>query len=116
MQMQPYSVLLRSTLLQSIALYSAPLQGPSTSYQVIRNDTFRTFPNEPLFFERVHEAQLIRVLNSFVHTYCNQGVGGARALFVLFCLFVCLFFCLFFCLFVRSFVRSCVRLMILSFL
>lgn len=41
----------------------------SIKYDKIRGDSFRTFPNEPSFKQRVSEESLIRLLNNFVHKY-----------------------------------------------
>ncbi|BFZ53686.1 CDC16 protein [Savitreella phatthalungensis] len=50
----------------------------SPAYQKIRNDTFRTLANDPLFKARVSEASLIRVLNSYawrLHDKRDQNPG-----------------------------------------
>jgi cell cycle arrest protein BUB2 len=39
-------------------------QGPSPSYEKIRNDTFRTLTSDPIFRRRVTENSLTRVLNA----------------------------------------------------
>lgn len=65
-------------------------EGESTNYRKIRNDSFRTFPNEEYFQGTVSEPEIIRVLNCFVlqyeptFSYC-QGMNTICAPF-LFCM------------------------------
>jgi cell cycle arrest protein BUB2 len=61
----------------------------SDKYRKIRSDSFRTFPNDEEFQERVSEDEIVRVLNSFVLrsapkdkiTYC-QGLNTICAPFL----------------------------------
>jgi len=58
-----------------------------TQYVKIRGDTFRTFPQDEQFKQSVHEPELIRLLNSFVHlaapefNYC-QGMNAISGPFL----------------------------------
>lgn len=60
-------------------------------YEKIRGDTFRTFPNEPLYNERVAEQANVRILCAFVHKYgggvfsYRQGMNAIAAA-LLFCM------------------------------
>lgn len=44
----------------------------SVAHEKIRNDTFRTLTTDTGFRERVHEEQLIRVLNAFVWSHAGE--------------------------------------------
>jgi len=62
-------------------------QGESVRYSKIRGDSFRTFPLDTQFTDRVKEQTIIRLLNSFVNkyapkfTYC-QGMNSICAPFL----------------------------------
>lgn len=48
-------------------------KGTSHRYDKVRGDSFRTFPHEKAFKERVSEPSLIRLCNSFTHKYYGDA-------------------------------------------
>ena len=47
--------------------------GPSSQYEKVRSDSFRTFPQNKQFQALVPENAIIRVLNTFVHDNAAEG-------------------------------------------
>jgi len=52
--------------------------GTSVRYDKIRGDSFRTFPDEKIFTERVPEPSIIRLLNSFTNAYASDSPFSYR--------------------------------------
>lgn len=67
-----WSILLRVAPMETDAYLELVYRGPSSAYQKIRNDTFRTLASDPMFKNRVSELSLIRVLNSHAWTETDK--------------------------------------------
>lgn len=70
-----WSILLDVAPMKTDEYLELVYRGASAAYQKIRHDTFRTLASDPLFKNKVSEASLIRVLNSYAWQYLDHQVA-----------------------------------------
>lgn len=67
-----WSILLGVEPMETDVYLDLVYRGPSSAYQKIRNDTFRTLASDPIFKNKVSELSLIRVLNAHAWTETDK--------------------------------------------
>ncbi|KAJ4459629.1 putative bub2 protein [Paratrimastix pyriformis] len=79
-----WKVLLRIPAIDTTYYWSLVKKKHSAPYEVIRDDTFRTFHDDIQFKQGVPEVRLVRLLNAFVHSVeTNKNLGYVQGMSVL---------------------------------